>query len=123
MNLQTKFFVMLVYLALSMSICGKGSKPKPKHLRQKKMLCYFELGGSSGRYAVNYSRYLSKHSQRLKIGMPVQGFLCVREWKNWIRRPSWLSRYPLEVTALYGKSNQQSGNGFGFNFLTLATRP
>jgi len=72
---------------------------------------YLELGGSSGRYAVNYSKIFHQKG-KLKLNASA-GFSM---WRNKIKdfKTIWLPVIPLEVTALYGKSNHHLELGFGF---------
>lgn len=72
---------------------------------------YLEVGGSSGRYAVNYSKIFHQKG-KLKLNASA-GFSMWRNEKL-DSKTSWLPVIPLEVTALYGKSNHHLEMGFGF---------
>jgi len=72
---------------------------------------YLELGGSSGIYAINYSRIFHQ-KEKLKLNASV-GFSM---WPNVIinSKAYWYPAIPLEVSAFYGKSNHHLELGFGF---------
>lgn len=72
---------------------------------------YLEVGGSSGRYAVNYSKIFHQKG-KLKLSASA-GFSM---WRNQLNdfKTIWLPVIPLEVTAFYGKSNHHLELGFGF---------
>jgi hypothetical protein len=110
MNLQHKSSLLLVLVfALSISICARA-QTKAETFTAKNAV-YFELGGSSGRYAVNYSRIFYQKG-KLKLNASA-GFSMWRNGKL-DSKASWLPVIPLEVTALYGKSNHHLEMGFGF---------
>lgn len=71
---------------------------------------YLEVGGSSGIYAVNYSKIFHQKG-KLKLNASA-GFSMWRNEKL-DSRTSWLPAIPLEVTAFYGKSNHHLEMGFG----------
>lgn len=71
---------------------------------------YVEFGGTSGRYAVNYSRIVHQKG-KLKLNVSA-GFAM---WHNTIdSKTTWLPVVPLEFSALYGKSNHHLEAGVGF---------
>jgi hypothetical protein len=72
---------------------------------------YFEVGGSSGRYAVNYSKIFHQKG-KLKLNASA-GFSMWRDQLNDFKT-LWLPVIPLEVSALYGKSNHHLELGLGF---------
>ncbi|REG94539.1 hypothetical protein [Algoriphagus antarcticus] len=81
---------------------------------------YLEVGGSSGRYAVNYSKIFHQKG-KLKLNASA-GFSMWRNEKL-DSKTSWLPVIPLEVTALYGKSNHHLEMGFGFtSFLSTSLK-
>jgi len=102
-NITSSLCFVLVFLRASNFYLCKGSNQKPKHFTTAKMLFYFELGGASGRYAVNYSKeILSK--REAKFEMPVQVFSMWRHGKLDSKASFWLPVIPLEVQqALYGQ--------------------
>jgi hypothetical protein len=71
---------------------------------------YLEVGGSSGRYAINYSKIFHQRG-KLKLNASA-GFSM---WRNKINdfKTIWLPVIPLEVSALYGKSKHHLEMGFG----------
>ena len=71
---------------------------------------YLEVGGSSGRYAVNYSKIFHQKG-KVKLNASV-GFSMWHHKLN--SKTTWLPAIPLEVTAFYGKSNHHLEMGFGF---------
>lgn len=75
---------------------------------------YLELGGSSGRYALNYSRIFHQKG-KLKLNASA-GFSMWRDKVNDFKT-YWLPVIPLEVTALYGNLNHHLEMGFGFTSL------
>ncbi len=74
---------------------------------------FLELGGSSGRYAVNYSKIFHQKG-KLKLNASA-GFSMWRDRIN--SKTTWVPVIPLEVTALFGKSNHHLEMGFGFTSL------
>ncbi|SDA90478.1 hypothetical protein SAMN03080617_03304 [Algoriphagus alkaliphilus] len=71
---------------------------------------YLELGGSSGRYAINYNKIFHQKG-KLKLNASA-GFSMWRDQINNFKT-IWLPVIPLEVSALYGKSNHHLELGFG----------
>ena len=71
---------------------------------------YVELGGSSGIYAINYNKIFHQKG-KLKLNASA-GFSMWRDQLNDFKT-IWLPVIPLEVTALYGKSNHHLEMGFG----------
>ncbi|MFN3996435.1 hypothetical protein [Algoriphagus sp.] len=72
---------------------------------------YLEVGGSSGRYAINYSKIFHQKG-KLKLNASA-GFSMWRNKSNDFKT-IWLPVVPLEVSALYGKSKHHLEMGFGF---------
>ncbi|OOG73641.1 hypothetical protein [Algoriphagus sp. A40] len=72
---------------------------------------YLEIGGSSGIYAVNYSKIFHQKG-KLKLNASA-GFSMLPNEKI-DSKTIWLPAIPLEVSALYGKSNHHLEMGFGF---------
>lgn len=72
---------------------------------------YLELGGNSGIYAVNYSKIFHQKG-KLKLNASA-GFSMWRDQLNDFKT-IWLPVIPLEVSALYGKSNHHLELGLGF---------
>lgn len=71
---------------------------------------YLEIGGSSGIYAVNYSRIFH---QKGKLKLNASGGLSMWPNEKTDSKTIWLPAIPLEVSALYGKSNNHLELGFG----------
>jgi hypothetical protein len=102
-SLLTGFF--LVFLTLSQSTFAQT---EPETFTAKNAI-YLEVGGSSGRYAVNYSKIFHQKG-KLKLNGSA-GFSMWRDKLN--SKTTWLPVIPLEVTAFYGKSNHHLEMGFG----------
>ncbi len=73
-----------------------------------------EFGGSSGRYAINYSKIFHQKG-KLKLNASA-GFSMWRNEKL-DSRTSWLPVIPLELSAFYGKSNHHLEIGLGITSL------
>ena len=96
----------LVFLTLSQFTFAQT---EPETFTAKNAI-YFEVGGSSGRYAVNYSKIFHQKG-KLKMNASA-GFSMWRDQLNDFKT-IWLPVIPLEVSALYGKSNHHLELGFG----------
>lgn len=72
---------------------------------------YLEVGGSSGIYAINYSKIFHQKG-KLKLNASA-GFSMLPNEKI-DSKTIWLPAIPIEVSALYGKSNHHLEMGFGF---------
>lgn len=74
---------------------------------------YLEVGGSSGRYAVNYSRIFYQKG-KLKLNASA-GFSLVRSSLDFDTYAStkWLPVLPVEFTGFYGKRNHHLELGLG----------
>jgi hypothetical protein len=75
-----------------------------------KKAVYLEVGGSSGVYAFNYSKIFHQKG-KLKLNASAGFSILIRETTN--SKAYWLPAIPLELTALYGKSNHHLEMGFG----------
>jgi hypothetical protein len=109
MNIQFKsvpigFF--LVCLTLSQSTFAQT---EPDTFTAKNSV-YLELAGNAGRYAFNYGRIIHQKG-KLKLNASA-GFSMWRDQINNFKT-IWLPVIPLEVSALYGKSNHHLELGFG----------
>lgn len=104
-----KFGICLFILVFS-SHFSVFAQSEPKTFTAKHAV-YLEVGGSSGRYAINYSKIFHQKG-KLKLNASV-GFSI---WRNELNNFNtiWLPVIPLEVTAFYGKSNHHLELGFGF---------
>ncbi len=110
MNFSSKSILIsffLVFLIFSQSTFAQN---EPEPFTAKKAI-YFEVGGSSGRYAINYSKIFHQKG-KLKLNASA-GFSMWRDQINDFKT-IWLPVIPLEVTALYGKSSHHLEMGFGF---------
>ncbi|MHA7128655.1 hypothetical protein [Algoriphagus namhaensis] len=75
-----------------------------------KQSLYVELGGTAGRYAINYGKVFHQ-SGKLKLNASA-GFSM---WSNKLNsKTTWLPVVPLEFSAFYGKSNHHLEMGIGF---------
>lgn len=72
---------------------------------------YLEFGGSSGIYAINYSKIFHQKG-KLKLNASA-GFSMLPNEKI-DSKTIWLPAIPLEITALFGKSSHHLEMGFGF---------
>jgi hypothetical protein len=111
-NSFEKIFVTVLVFTLSISICAKAQTKSETYTAKNAV--YLEVGGSSGRYAINYSKIFHQKG-KLKLNASA-GFSM---WRNKINdfKTYWLPVIPLEVTALYGKLNHHLEMGFGFTSL------
>lgn len=107
-SLLTGFF--LVFLTLSQSTFAQT---EPETFTAKNAI-YLELGGSSGRYAVNYSKIFHQKG-KLKLNASA-GFSM---WHHRINsKTTWLPVIPLEFSGFWGKSNHHLEVGLGlFTYL------
>lgn len=70
---------------------------------------YIELGGTAGRYAVNYGRIFH---QKGKLKLNASAVFSL--WSNNLdSKTTWLPVVPLELTSFYGKSNHHLEMGVG----------
>jgi hypothetical protein len=97
----------LVFLTLSQFTFAQT---EPEAFTAKNTI-YLELGGSSGIYAVNYSKIFHQKG-KLKLNASAGFSMLPSEKIN--SKNIWLPAIPLEVAALYGKSNHHLEMGFGF---------
>lgn len=113
MNLQDKSSLLLVLVFALFISFGARAQTKAETFTAKKAV-YLEVGGSSGRYAINYGKIFHQKG-KLKLNANA-GFSM---WRNKINdfKTIWLPVIPLEVTAFYGRSNHHLEMGFGFTSL------
>ncbi|GMQ27834.1 hypothetical protein Aconfl_04760 [Algoriphagus confluentis] len=104
---KNSFFLILVFTLL-LSFDGL-TQSKGDPFTAKKAI-YLELGGSSGVYGFNYGTIFHQKG-KLKLNASAGFSLLIRETSN--SRIFWLPAIPLELTALYGKSNHHLEMGFG----------
>jgi hypothetical protein len=108
----------IIALVLSFAISITSSAQTEAQTFTARNGIYVEFGGSSGRYAVNYSKIFHQKG-KLKLNASA-GFSMWRNGKL-DSKASWLPVIPIEVTALYGKSNHHLEMGFGFtSFLSTS---
>jgi hypothetical protein len=107
----THFAFLLAVLAFSTSAFAQNEL---KDFEARNAL-YLELGGSSGRYAVNYSRIIHQKG-KLKLNAST-GFAL---WHNTFsfgpngpKETTWLPAIPIEFTAFWGRSNHHLEFGIG----------
>ncbi len=110
MNVFSKLILVCFFLVLLTFSFSTFAQTKAETFTAKNAI-YLEAGGSSGRYAVNYSKIFHQKG-KLKLNSSA-GFSM---WRNQINdfKTIWLPVIPLEVTAFYGKSNHHLELGFGF---------
>lgn len=108
-----KLILSLVLFAISVSnpFSVKAQKIVEKFTARNGL--YLEAGGSSGRYAVNYSRIIHQKG-KLKFNASV-GFSMWRssiDFKSYTST-KWLPALPMEFTGFYGRGNHHLELGFG----------
>ena len=108
-NLFQKAFISILILAFAISL-GATAQTEPGTFTAKKGV-YLEVGGSSGIYAINYSKIFHQKG-KLKLNASA-GFSMWRDQLNDFKT-IWLPVIPLEFSALYGKSNHHLELGLGF---------
>lgn len=110
MNLQYISSLLLVLIFIYSLSYEAKAQVEPETFTSKKAV-YLEVGGSSGRYAINYSKMFYQKG-KLKLNASA-GFSM---WRNEINdfETIWLPVIPLEVTGFYGKANHHLELGFGF---------
>ncbi|REG94538.1 hypothetical protein [Algoriphagus antarcticus] len=82
-----------------------------------KKAVYLEVGGSSGIYAINYSKIFHQKG-KLKLNASA-GFSMLPRRLN--SKTTWLPLVPVEVSAFYGKSNHHLELGFGLTSYLAST--
>ncbi len=109
MNDCSKLIGVFTLISLTVSI-STFAQSEIETFTAKKAV-YLEVGGSSGIYAINYSKIFHQKG-KLKLNSSA-GFSM---WRNKMNdfKTIWLPVVPLEVSALYGKSNHYLELGFGF---------
>jgi hypothetical protein len=108
-NLILKGLVSVLAFVFTITI-QSSAQTEPRTFTAKKAV-YLEVGGGSGFYAINYSKIFHQKGM-LKLSTSV-GFSI---WPNTNidSKTSWLPALPLEISALYGKSNHHLELGMGF---------
>lgn len=109
MNLQHKYSLLLILVFTQFISIGARAQTETETFTAKNAI-YLEVGGSSGRYAVNYSKIFHQKG-KIKLNASA-GFSMWHHRLN--SKTTWLPVIPLEVTALHGKSNHHLEMGFGF---------
>lgn len=117
MNFHNKSSLILV-LILAFAISFGATAQSEAEKFTAKNAVYLEVGGSSGIYAINYSKIFHQKG-KLKVSASA-GFSM---WPNKTidSKRIWLPAIPLEVSAFYGKSNHHLELGFGFTSFLNAT--
>jgi hypothetical protein len=110
MDLQYKSSFLLVLVFALVISYGATAQTETETFTAKNGV-YLEVGGSSGRYAINYSKIFHQKG-KLKLNAST-GFSMWRDQLNGFNT-MWLPVIPLEVSALYGKSNHHLELGLGF---------
>lgn len=102
--------ILLGALILILALPSETFAQKETQVFTAKNALYLEVGGSSGRYAVNYSKIFHQKG-KLKLNASA-GFSMWRDQINDFKT-IWLPVIPLEASAFYGKSNSHLELGFG----------
>ena len=106
---NSSFFFVLVF-AFSISFEVTAQKEAEKFTARQAI--YLELGGSSGRYAVNYGRIFHQ-KEKLKLNVSA-GFALWHYTSNFSpEKTTWLPVIPIEFTAIWGRSNHHLELGTG----------
>lgn len=110
MNLQHKSSLLLVLVFAFAISFGATAQTEPETFTAKKAV-YLEVGGSSGIYAVNYSKIFH---QKGKFKLNASAGFSMWPNEKIDSKTIWLPVIPIEVSAFYGKSNHHLEMGFGF---------
>ncbi|SDD72258.1 hypothetical protein SAMN04488104_105028 [Algoriphagus faecimaris] len=110
MNIQHKSSLLLVLILAFAISSGATAQTEPGTFTAKKGV-YLEVGGSSGFYAINYSKIFH---QKGKLKLNASAGFSIWPNRNIDSKTSWLPALPLEISALYGKSNHHLELGMGF---------
>jgi hypothetical protein len=126
MNLQHKSsFLLVLVIVFAVSFRGRAQTEPDKFTAKNAV--YLQLGGNAGLYSFNYGRIIYQKG-KFKLNTSA-GFSMIPRRLN--SKTSWLPAVPLEISALYGRSNHHLELGFGvtpfldrtlaFNSQTLET--
>ncbi|SHM32294.1 hypothetical protein SAMN04488057_10170 [Cyclobacterium lianum] len=108
MNLKHKYlFFFVLFLIVAISFRGTAQTEDVKFTA--KQAVYLEVGGNAGRYAINYGRIIHQKG-KLKLNASA-GFSMFHDRLN--AKTTWLPVVPVEISALYGKSNHHLELGMG----------
>lgn len=109
-TMKLNVFLALVFFLLKANVVAQDDAQK----FTARNALYLELGGSSGEYAVNYSRIFYQKGN-LKLNASA-GFSLLRSSIDFDTYTStkWLPLLPLEFTGFYGRRNHHLEMGFGF---------
>jgi len=99
--------LLVLVFVLSISI-EAGAQTEPETITAKNAV-YLEVGGSSGIYAINYSKIFHQKG-KLKLNASAGFSLLPHRLDS---KTTWLPVVPLEISALYGKSNHHLEIGMG----------
>ncbi len=109
--LHKKLQVIFLVVFLASPFASFGQKETANFAARNTV--YAELGGGSGRYAVNYSRIIYQ-KDKMKLNASA-GFSM---WKDLLffssRSSIWLPVIPLEISAFFGRSKHHLEIGSGF---------
>ncbi|SFN89620.1 hypothetical protein SAMN04488519_102364 [Algoriphagus ornithinivorans] len=106
-NSFEKIFVTVLVFTLSISICARAQTRSETFTAKNAV--YLEVGGSSGIYAINYSKIFHQKG-KLKLNASA-GFSMLPHRLD--SKTTWLPVVPLEISALVGKSNHHLEIGMG----------
>lgn len=109
-SLQFRLILICFNLVLFTLPFQAFSQTKAETFTVKKAI-YLEVGGSSGIYAINYSKIFHQKG-KLKLNASA-GFSMLPNEKI-DSKTIWLPAIPLEISALFGKSSHHLEMGFGF---------
>ncbi len=109
-NFSLQFRLILIcFVLVLLNLPFQALAQKEAETFTAKNAFYLEVGGSSGRYAVNYSKIFHQKG-KLKLNASV-GFSMWHHKLN--SKTTWLPAIPLEVSAFWGKSNHHLEVGLG----------
>ncbi len=98
-------FVLVISFAISFRVTAQTEVEK----FTAKQAVSLEVGGNAGRYAINYGRIFHQKG-KLKLNASA-GFSMFHDRLN--AKTTWLPVVPVEISALYGKSNHHLELGMG----------
>lgn len=114
MHIQLKYSLFLVLVVALANSFELTAQTEPEKFTAKHSV-YLELGGSSGRYAVNYGRIIHQ-KEKFKFNVSAGFTLWHYTYSfgpNGPKETTWLPAIPIEFTVFWGKSNHHLELGSG----------
>jgi hypothetical protein len=111
MVVNLKNILLVVSVALTQSV---SAQTESEEFTARNAL-YLEIGGSSGRYAVNYNRiFYQKDKLKLTVSAGFALWHYTVDLGPEYKRTSWHPAIPIELTTFWGKSKHHLEFGVGF---------